>query len=563
MSRKTGIPAAELRGLLAADRDVMPRRKFLQATAATAALPLLSRCASSGSGKNGGGGGGGSDDPVVVIVGGGIAGLHCAVRLAEAGVTATIYDSSSRLGGRMYTDRATFPDGMHCELGGELIDTDHETMRDLAQDLGLPLLDYNEDAPELSRLTAYFGGTHLTEEEVLTGFAPIAASIDEALLAITDQEDLYVYFDKPNGGEALDQLSITAWLDSVGATGTVRDLLEVAYTIEFGLEADVQSCLNMLFLISTGTDAFEEFGDSDERFHVAEGNDSIPAALADQLDPAQIELGAALVAIKAQGERYVLTFERDASTFDVTADHVVLALPFTRLRNVQLDVPLRDEKKNAIATLGYGTNTKIMCGFSDRVWRTGPQASQGSSYSDLGYQASWETSRLQPGSSGILTWYSGGDVGLAAGDGTPEDQMAAFLDQIDVVFPGTKAASNGKVARFHWPSHPHTLGSYACYKVGQYTTITGVEGLREGNLHFAGEQSNLDYQGYMEGAALSGAIAADEVLTDLGKIQSGLLLHPSAYAHPADRILARARATRRHRRWKYARALLAQGHAGR
>ena len=39
----------------------------------------------------------------------------------------------------MFNDRMTFPDGMHCELGGELIDTDHEVMRDLATELGIEL----------------------------------------------------------------------------------------------------------------------------------------------------------------------------------------------------------------------------------------------------------------------------------------------------------------------------------------------------------------------------------------------------------------------------------------
>jgi monoamine oxidase len=37
-----------------------------------------------------------------------------------------------------------------------------------------------------------------------------------------------------------------------------------------------------------------------------------------------------------------------------------------------------------------------------------------------------------------------------------------------------------------------------------------------GNLHFAGEHTSLDFQGYMEGGAESGARAAREILVDLG-----------------------------------------------
>ena len=40
--------------------------------------------------------------------------------------------------------------------------------------------------------------------------------------------------------------------------------------------------------------------------------------------------------------------------------------------------------------------------------------------------------------------------------------------------------------------------------------------MREGNLHFAGEHTSLDFQGWMEGAAETGAFVAAEVLNDLG-----------------------------------------------
>lgn len=549
-ARLTGVPALELHELRA--ERLLTRRRFLQGSAAVAALPVLARCGATSSAMGDASNGG--DGPRIAIVGGGMAGLHCAWRLRKLGLASTIYEASSRIGGRMYTDRSTFPDGMHCELGGELIDTGHETMRDLATELGIELLDYTKDDAALEHLVAHFGGAKLTMQQVLDGFAPIAAKIDEALSTLTDQEDLFVYYDKANGGEALDALSIKAWLDTIGATGDVRDLLEVAYTIEYGLDADVQNVLNMLFLISTETSEFKEFGDSDERFHAKDGNDGFTTKLADALPAGSVELGATLRAVKARGDGWTLTFERDATSFDVDADHVVLTIPFTRLREVDIQAELPAAKRKAIDEIGYGTNAKLMVGFSDRVWRAA--GSNGSSYTDLGYQATWETSRLQPGTSGILTNFTGGTPGVDAGVGTPEERMADFLDMFDQVFPGAKAAGNGKVARFHWPTHPQTLGSYSCYRVGQYTTITGAEAVPVGTLHFAGEHTNLDAQGYMEGAALSGAVAADEIAAALG-VTTGTLVGEGPVAVASARIMRRAAATRRFRRWKLARRILA------
>jgi monoamine oxidase len=58
--------------------------------------------------------------------------------------------------------------------------------------------------------------------------------------------------------------------------------------------------------------------------------------------------------------------------------------------------------------------------------------------------------------------------------------------------------------------------SYACYLPGQWTSICGAEGERVGNLHFAGEHTSLDFQGFMEGGCESGQRAAQEILVDLG-----------------------------------------------
>lgn len=552
-ARRLGVPALELHELRAEQR--LDRRRFLQASAAAVAVPILARCGSTGTAvgdTSDASGGGGAR---VAIVGGGMAGLHCAWRLHKLGIASTIYEASSRTGGRMFTDRATFPDGMHCELGGELIDTGHETMHDLAKELSIELLDYTKDDATLEHLVAHFGGVKLTMQQILDGFAPIAAKMDEALATLPDQEDLFVYYNKPNGGEALDALSIKAWFDQVGASGVVRDLLEMAYTIEYGLDTDVQNVLNMLFLISTDASDFKEFGDSDERFHTKDGNDTFTTKLADGLPAGTIETGATLRRIKPKGDGWTLSFDRDGGAFEVDADHVVITLPFTRLREVDIQAELPAAKRKAIDEMGYGTNAKLMVGFTDRVWRAAK--SNGSTYTDVGYQASWETSRLQPGKSGIITNFTGGKVGVDAGKGTPEERMAAFLDGFDQVFPGAKAAGNGKVARMHWPTHPQTLGSYSCYTVGQYTTITGVEAEPVGTLHFAGEHTNLDAQGYMEGAALSGAIAADEVAAALG-VATGALISEGLVAAVDARILHRAAATRRFRRWKLARRILAQ-----
>ncbi len=47
----------------------------------------------------------------VAIVGAGLAGLHAAYRLLQAGVRAQVYEASTRVGGRMFTARSLYAPG--------------------------------------------------------------------------------------------------------------------------------------------------------------------------------------------------------------------------------------------------------------------------------------------------------------------------------------------------------------------------------------------------------------------------------------------------------------------
>lgn len=478
------------------------RRRFLQQAAGASAGLLLSACAPPPRR---------SDDrgAEVVVVGAGIAGLSCAYRLRQAGVGVKLYEAQERIGGRIWSLRDHFADGQVCELGGELIDSGHVRLRALAAEFGLALDDLAEDPTAVYGDVWFCGGRRYGEAEILREFAPLAEAIRRDVEALPESEITYA---APGGAEALDRLSMTQWLDRNGASGWLRTLIEVAFTTEMGLECEEQSALNFLTFIDPGTERFRVFGDSDERFHLRGGNDRLVQALGARLDDA-IVAGAALEALRRSADgAYTLSFRRGAAAFQVRARRVVLALPFTTLRRVRLDLELPPAKRRAVAELGYGSNAKLMIGFDERVWRT-RHSSSGSSYSDLPLQTTWETSRLQPGRAGLLTNFCGGRHGLEVGRGTPKQQADLAAGQLEAIFPGIAAARGGaREARFHWPSFPWALGSYACFRPGQWSRLRGAIGERVGELHFAGEHCAFDNQGFIEGGVESGEAVAQAIL---------------------------------------------------
>jgi monoamine oxidase len=437
-----------------------------------------------------------------------MAGLNCAYHLKKAGYSATVYEGSKRVGGRMWTEKGVISPTVTTELGGEFIDSEHKDMLKLCHEFGLPLLDtLDRDEATLLRDSFFINGRFYSEEEVILAFAPfqkrIAADIRSlpAVMTFEQHNGQTVYFDN---------LSITAYLDSIGMTGFLRTGIEVAYLTEYGLENNLQSSINFLYLFSANTaQGFRIFGTSDERYKVSGGNQRVTDALYEQVKE-NVKTGYEMVGIKDGFTGYEIFFNTGGSTVSVKADMVVCTLPFSVLRQLNLEVSLPHWKLNAIQNLGYGTNAKLFLGFADRVWRR--QGHSAYIFSDSHIQTGWDNTQLQGGKAGGFTVYQGGLKGVQLGEGSPQSQAPKFVRQLERMWPGCAAAYTGVSQRMQWPDYKFAKGSYACYKTGQYTTIRGAEIKPVGNLFFAGEHCSAYFQGFMNGAAETGRMAAEEVV---------------------------------------------------
>jgi monoamine oxidase len=465
---------------------------------------------------------GAAGSPRIVVVGAGLAGLTCAYRLKQAGYRADIYEAHpNRVGGRCWTIRDTFalPDRQIAEHGGELIDQGHTAIRQLAQELGLNLDNLLAAEVNGTEPCYYFDGAAYPFAQATDDLKGIYQALHRDVSAAS-YPTLYNYYTQR--GYELDHLSVRDWINQNvpgGIASKLGQLLDVAYNIEYGAETSVQSSLNLLYLLGySGQGQLRIFGPSNEKYHVRGGNDQIPSLLAAQL-AGQVNPGHALVAIRQNtNNTYQLTFQTGATTRTVTADRVVLALPFSILRSSvdYKSAGFKPLKQTAIKELGMGTNSKLHVQFTRRSWNE--LGCNGETFADTGYQNTWEVSRAQPGASGILVDYTGGKVGASFGTGTPEDRAAQFLRQLEPVLPGISSSYNGKATIDYWTGYQWTRGSYSYWKVGQYTKFAGVEREPEGrgrNCHFAGEHTSIDFQGYLNGAVETGERAADEVIAAL------------------------------------------------
>src|SRR5215210_356466 len=257
----------------------------------------------------------------IVIVGAGLAGLTCAHRLKQAGMSAELHEGSDRLGGRCWSIRGAFAPGLVAEHGGELIDTGHIEIRQLAKELGFTLDNLLQAETNGTEPLYYFDGRPYTYAEASADYNAVYQKVHKDVSAASYPTTYAI--STPRGRE-LDAMTITEWIDESVPGGTASrfgQLLDVAYNIEFGAECDQQSALNLLYLLGySGQGKLRLFGPSNEKFHVRGGNDQLVQAMAAKL-AGQITRGSELVAIRlSAGGRYALTFQQGTATHTVTAD---------------------------------------------------------------------------------------------------------------------------------------------------------------------------------------------------------------------------------------------------
>ena len=458
----------------------------------------------------------------VGIVGAGLAGLACADTLKTRGIRASVYEATTRTGGRCRSLRGVFP-GQVAECGGELIDTSHKTLLGYAERFGLVLEDDHDQPGEI---VYHFLGQRYSEGQIMAEFRDFLSIARGDLNRLSPKVSA---FSHTPDDVALDRTDLLSYLDGRNGAGipagpVAKAAVIAAYEAEYGLAAADQSCLNFLLFIhseprSTLT-PFSVF--SDERYHLADGNDRIVEGLTREV-AGQISYESRLVRVRRLSDgRIELTLQTGGRTTIKTHDVTVLAVPFTVLREVELDaslaIPLN--QLTAIRTLGYGTNAKLMIGFSCRPWRA--VGSNGTAYADLrNVQTAWETNPSRGTETrGVLIDYSSGARGAGLNPHAVQSDVRRFLSDLNVIYPGILDAATIVQGQYlahleHWPSNPLMKGSYTCYRPGQFTTMAGLEGVPVGNVLFAGEHANsfYEWQGFMEGAALSGIAAAQSILS--------------------------------------------------
>jgi monoamine oxidase len=439
----------------------------------------------------------------VLVVGAGLSGLVAATRLKESGKRVTLIEARAAPGGRVRTLRGYFDDGIYGELGAARIAETHDHVLHWIGELNLSLTTF---APASGSAIQVVNGmrAHADNEAERVHIAPGLTAEERRLspsgLLLKYLKGVPDELADPEANMAdprwrrFDAVTWPAFLAAQGASKAAIQLMTL------GGDSSGFSALFMLQQIMLHRD-------SRQYMKIEGGMDGLPRGLAAPLKDV-IRYNCALTRLEQTASGVRATVKTGDRSEILAADRVVLAIPFSTLRDIAVAPAFSAEKTSIIKQLTYYKATRFLFQTKTRFWAA--QHLTGGARSDAPADI-WDMGFGQKGPKGLIS--------LTTGNAAIEARLKALSDSGRVDFGASLAkqafpelgAELQKTYVQRWAADPYVKGAFTVFHPGQMTGWVPVLGRSEGRVHFAGEHI-APWNGWMEGALWSGERAAQEIL---------------------------------------------------
>ncbi|QXI16141.1 flavin monoamine oxidase family protein [Pseudomonas hamedanensis] len=426
-------------------------------------------------------------DKTAIVIGGGLSGLTAAYELQNKGWQVTLLEAKPSLGGRS---------GM-------------ATSEWIGNDKTQPVLNKyvstfklgTTPAPEFVRTPSYLiDGDYFTAADLATKQPATADALKRYQKTL---DDLARSIDDPQNPaatatlHALDQITVSSWLDKQNLPATARQLINQDIRTHY----DEPSRLSLLYFAQQNR-VYRGVSDRDLRASRLVGGSQVLA----QAFVKQIKT------IKTNSPVSAVTQDKDGVTVKVgsvgyQADYVVLAVPLRALNKIQLTPALDAQHLAAIKGTNYGWRDQIMLKFKTPVWESKSRMS-GEIYSNTGLGMLWIEPALKGGANVVIN-LSGDNARVmqAFGDKQMVDQV---LIRLHAFYPQARGSFTGYEIR-RYSTDPSMGGAYLAYGPGQISRFWRLWERPLQRVAFAGEHTDTLYPGTLEGALRTGQRAASQV----------------------------------------------------
>ena len=444
----------------------------------------------------------------VVVIGAGLAGLAAAYELTQAGHDVTVLEARTRPGGRVYTLREPFSDGLYAEAGALYIPDFHDFTMKYVKLFNLPL-----DTLQPRNMTSlyYVRGKRIRPAPDGSADWPLDLKPEEKKLGqigmllkylgpvLKDVGDATASDWPPPSLKKFDQMTFSELLRAQGASPDAVTVMRLQYLDLFGDGVDSVSSLSLLRDISLQ-------GGVGKVYAVKGGNDLLPKAFAARMSD-KIRYGAPVVKIEQDQQGVRVAFLHAGMQETVEASHLVCAIPFSVLRYIEVSPGFSPEKRRAIEQLPYTSVARVYMQSRKRFWVD--QGLENHAYTDLPIMAVIDSTFTQPGTRGILHSYMAGPQARRVTSMKESERIKFALGYTEQVYPGIRESFEAGVSKC-WDEDEWARGDYAWFRPGQMYSLMPHIASAEGRVHFAGEHASA-WPGWMQGALESGNRAAREI----------------------------------------------------
>jgi len=439
----------------------------------------------------------------ILIAGAGLAGLAAGYELAQAGHDVTIIEANTRPGGRVYTLRDPFSDGLYAEAGAGRLPEWHDLTLKYVKEFGLELEPFYPTAG--GTVTVLRGKRYVVPEgkELEYSQAPFDLTPEERRLGPEGTQKKYVDPILAEIGDvaapgwpgaaiaALDRVTWLEFLRQRGASRGYTDLLSA----QNGWEWD------------SALDFFRDDEGHRGAKHLTKirgGNDLLPHAFAARLKP-QIHYNEPIVQIRHSATE-VRVFTKGLSHGVHTGDYLICTIPYSVLRGMDVEPHFRDDKREVIGKIYYDPVVRTYAQVRRKFWEAG--GLNGFGETDTPTEI-WQPTFTQPGPRGILHTYLESKAAIRAAGLGEEQRTREGIEILSQAFPGLNAEIENAFS-FCWGDQHWARGAYVAFGTDQITKWAPAIHRPEGRIHFAGEHTS-PWPGWMQGAIHSGLRAAREV----------------------------------------------------
>ena len=446
----------------------------------------------------------------IIVIGAGMAGLSTAFELSALGHEVTVLEARTRPGGRVFTLRESFADGLYADAGAMQVYDSHIRVQKYITLFGLELDPIRATAPgSLMHLMGHRIATKAgdppqwpfplnDDEKTLTTGGLYAKYITPQLKAVhaaDTQGRLLAQYGK------YDQMTFADYLRGQGASPAAIKILNLGLPVGLGDGGEHHSALNLL-----REAAYRSI--RTQSFTIRGGTDRLPKALASRLGD-RVHYGSPVVRIEqeASGVRVIAMARGSSRTF--SADRVICAVPYAVLRTVAFLPALSRDTRAAIEELPNTSVVKVFVQTRTRFWLAEGQS--GGASTDLPLTLLSERTINQSGSRGILEAYVAGAAARRLCPLSQEERLRAVTTDLVKLFPAIADQYEAGTSKC-WDEDEWSRGAYAWFRPGQMTRFLPTLGKAEGRIHFAGDHTS-PMPGWMEGALHSAERVVKEVTT--------------------------------------------------